>query len=200
GTPPPACPGRGPSPPEAASSCAPGSSSYSGRRPRCARRPPTTGPPAPHQSGSPGGKSPAYRLLASLALLPLHVLPKFLALDLGQPAAAVASPPLFKVAGGGVVAVPAGVLLRPPPEGVGGDVPLRNLPADVPQGGLDVAPQLAQPLRRGQGLPGDSPGGLGHLQGQEAVALRPRRLHGGKHLRVVQHQAAAGELLVQLLS
>ena len=63
-----------------------------------------------------------------------------------------------------------------------------------------MPPQLAQPLRRGQGLPGDGPGGPGHLQGQEAVALLPRRLHGGEHLRVVQHQAAAGELLVQLLA
>ena len=60
--------------------------------------------------------------------------------------------------------------------------------------------QLAELLGGGQGLPGHVTGGLGHPQGQKAIARLPRRLHGVQHAPVIQHQAAAGQLFIHRLA
>ena len=99
--------------------------------------------------------------------------------------------------GGGVLAPLAGIVIRPPPEGVGGDVAGGQLPADLLQNPPGVPGQLAQPLGGDQRLAGDGPG-LVHLHGQETDARLPRLLHGGEHLRLVQHDAAPPQLGVHL--
>ena len=87
----------------------------------------------------------------------LQTPPEVLPLHGGEVAPPVVGAALLKVAGGSLIAPLAGVVVRTPPEGVGGDVAGGQLLADLPEDGADVPLQPAQPLRRDQGVPGDGP-------------------------------------------
>ena len=99
------------------------------------------------------------------------------------------------MAGLGIVTEAAGIFIRPPPEGVGGNVACGQLPANLPQHAFNVLLQPAKALRADQRIPGQGTVPF-QLQGQEAVVLPFHVLHRAENLRVIQNQALANKLFV----